>query len=72
MKCATAMLETSKTELAWLGQKGDLGLPKFLPDLPKPQQDRIDVVVERELARFLARAERQSRARASKKARTTA
>ena len=72
MKCATARLESSRHELEWFGQKGDLGLPRFLPDLPKPQQDRIDALVERELARFLATAQRRNQARASRKARTKA
>src|SRR2546422_7444557 len=35
MKCAAAVLESTKPELVWLGEKGDLMLPKFLPDLPK-------------------------------------
>jgi len=36
MKCAGAVLESCSVELIWLGQKGDLGMPRFLPDLPKP------------------------------------
>jgi hypothetical protein len=38
MKCAGAVLEAATPELGWLGEKGDLGMPKFLPDPPKPQQ----------------------------------
>src|SRR5687767_6391497 len=36
MKCADAVLVSSKLKLEWLGQVGDLGMPKFLPWLPKP------------------------------------
>lgn len=36
MKCADAVLESAQPRLVWLGEKGDLGMPKFLPDLPKP------------------------------------
>jgi hypothetical protein len=46
MKCASAVLESSKVELKWLGQEGDLGMPRFLPELPKAQQDRIEALVE--------------------------
>ena len=28
MKCAAAVLETAKPQLAWLGEKGDLGMPQ--------------------------------------------
>ena len=35
-----------------LGEKGDLGMPKFLPDLPKPQQDRLEAIVEREATKW--------------------
>lgn len=59
MKCAGALLESAKVELAWLGEKGDLGMPKFLPELPKPQQDRLEAMVEREAAKFWARVQRR-------------
>jgi hypothetical protein len=36
MQCAAAVLESTDVELEWLGQKGDLGMPRFLPQLPKP------------------------------------
>src|SRR5262245_1653448 len=42
MKCATAELEAAKTALAWLGVHGQLGMPRFLPDLPKAQSDRLE------------------------------
>ena len=65
MKCATAVLESKEHNLAWLGERGDLGMPKFLPDLPKPQQDLLEAIVERELTKFLRRAERAHEAKAS-------
>jgi len=52
MKCAAGILESTKPRLAWLGKKGNLGMPKFLPDLPKPQQDRLEAMVEREALKF--------------------
>jgi hypothetical protein len=66
IKCATAVLESSEQELAWLGKKGDLGMPKFLPDLPKPQQNRLEAMVQREATKFWRRAERVPRAKRSK------
>jgi hypothetical protein len=65
IKCAAAVLESSEQELAWLGKKGDLGMPKFLPDLPKPQQNRLEAMVEREATKFWRRAERVHRAKRS-------
>src|SRR6185295_16079653 len=29
MKCADAVVESTKPRLAWLGEDGDLGMPKF-------------------------------------------
>lgn len=52
MKCADAVLESTKPRLAWLGKKGDLGMPKFIPDLPKSQKDRLEALVEREALKF--------------------
>jgi hypothetical protein len=40
MKVATAALEAAKPPLVWLGDPGELMLPKFLPDLPKPNRRR--------------------------------
>jgi hypothetical protein len=34
MKCAASVLESTKPQLEWLGEKGDLGMPRFLPELP--------------------------------------
>jgi len=66
MKCAAAVLESSQRELAWLGGKGDLGMPRFLPDLPKPQRNRLEAMVEREATKFWRRAERVHKAKRSK------
>src|SRR5205823_4986591 len=65
MKCATAVLTSAKPELEWFGQKGDLMLPKFLPDLPKPQQDRLEAIVEREAIEFWRTVERAHKAKSS-------
>ena len=67
MKCATAVLTSAKPELEWFGQKGDLMLPKFLPDLPKRQQDRLETIVEREALKFWKGFERVHKAKTSKK-----
>ena len=67
MKCATAVLTSAKAELEWFGQKGDLMLPKFLPDLPKRQQDRLEAIVEREALKFWKGIERAHKAKLSKK-----
>lgn len=66
MKCAAAALESAQPKLAWLGEKGDLGMPKFLPDLPKPQQDRLEAIVEREATKFWRSVERAHKAKTSK------
>jgi hypothetical protein len=39
-------------------------MPRFLPDLPKSQRDRIDTIVERQLEKFVAAAERRQRKKA--------
>ena len=62
MQCAGAVLESATRKLEWLGTE-DLGMPKFLPWLPKPQQDRLEAMVERELTKFLRRAERAHKAK---------
>ena len=61
MRCADAVLESAKPKLAWLGEKGDLGMPKFLPDLPTSQKDRLERFVEREALEFWKSVERASR-----------
>lgn len=66
MKCADAVVESTKPRLAWLGEEGDLGMPKFIPALPKPQKDRLQALVEREALRFWKSVERAHKARQSK------
>jgi hypothetical protein len=66
MRCAAAVLESTKPELAWLGDKGDLGMPKFLPELPNPQRDRLEGMVERETTKFWRGVERAQKAERSK------
>jgi hypothetical protein len=70
MKCAGAVLESAKLELEWLGQTEDLGMPKFLPALPKPHQDRLEAMVEREATKFWRRIGRARKAKTSKRKRT--
>jgi hypothetical protein len=67
MKCADAVFESTKPRLVWLGEEGDLGMPKFIPDLPKPQRDRLQALVEREALRFWKRVERAHKAKRSRK-----
>jgi hypothetical protein len=65
MKCADMMLESMKSQLAFLGVKGDLSMPKFLPELPKRQKDRLEAFVEREALRFWTSVERAHKKRLS-------
>jgi hypothetical protein len=64
MKFAAAFLEP---ELSWFGKKGDLGMPKFLPELPKLQQDRLEAIVQRETTRFWRRAQHAQKAKEQKR-----
>jgi hypothetical protein len=64
MQGAGAVLESARQKLEWLGQTEDLGMPKFLPWLPKPQQDRLAAMIERELTKWVRRAERAHKAKA--------
>jgi len=66
MKCAAAVLESTKPQLVWLGEQGDLGMPKFLPELPKPYQDRLEAIVDREATKFWRRAQGARRAKTAK------
>ena len=66
MKCADAVLQSAKLKLEWLGQTEDLGMPKFLPALPKPHQDRLEKMVEREATKFWRGVERAHKAKRSK------
>jgi len=71
MECAGAVLESAKLELEWLGQREDLGMPKFLPALPKPQRDRLEAMVEREAIKFWRRTERAHKAKGSRRRQRT-
>jgi hypothetical protein len=71
MQCAGAVLQSAKRKLEWLGQTEDLGMPRFLPWLPKPQQDRLAAMVEREVTKSLRRAERAHKAKTSKRRKRT-
>ena len=64
---AGVVLESARQKLEWLGQTEDLGMPKFLPWLPKPQQDRLETMIEHEVTKSLRRAERAHKAKASKR-----
>jgi hypothetical protein len=64
---AGVVLESAGRKLEWLGQTEDLGMPKFLPWLPKPQQARLEAIVERELTKWVRRAERAHKAKRSKR-----
>jgi hypothetical protein len=67
MKCAGAVLESANLELEFLGQTEWLVMPKFLPDLPKPEQARLEAIVEREEIKFWRTVERAHKAKTSKK-----
>jgi hypothetical protein len=55
MKCAAAVLGSARVDVVWLGETGDLGMPKFLPDVPRAEQDRLEKIVEREATKFWRR-----------------
>ena len=70
MKCATMVLTSVEQELDWVGQQGDLMLPRFLPDVPRPQQMRLEAILEHEAFKFsksLERAYKTKRSRNSRK-----
>jgi hypothetical protein len=67
MKHAGVILESAAPKLAWLGEKGNLGMPRFLPDLPKREQDRLKSMVEREAVRFWKGVVRASKKKASRR-----
>jgi len=67
MKSAAAVLESPKPELDWLGERGNLGMPKFLPDVPKAEQARLEAIVEREAINFWRSVERAHKRKTSKK-----
>ena len=70
MKCADAVLQSAKLKLEWLGQTEDLGMPKFLPPLPKPHQDRLEAMVEREATKFWRSVERAHKAKSTRLAKS--
>ena len=61
MQGAGVVLESARQKLEWLGQTEEMGMPKFLPWLPKAQQERLEAIIERELTRWVRRAERAPR-----------
>jgi len=63
---AGVVLESARQKLEWLGQTEDLGMPRFLPWLPKAQQERLDAIIEREVTRWVRRAERAHKAKRSR------
>jgi hypothetical protein len=67
MKCATDVLASAESDLEWLGQKGDVMLPRFLPDLPRRPQARLEAIVERETLKYLKSLERAHRAKHARK-----
>lgn len=63
---ADAVLQTAKPDLAWYaGEDGDLGMPKFIPFLPKRQKDRLEALVQREALKFWRSVVRRGRAKRS-------
>ena len=66
IKCAASVLESTKVELAWLGGRGDLGMPKYFPEVSKPDQRRLEAMVQREAEKIWRRAERADRAKRTK------
>jgi len=63
---AGVVLESAGRKLEWLGQTEDLGMPKFLPWLPRPEQARLEAIIEREITNWVRRAERAHKAKSSK------
>jgi hypothetical protein len=63
MKCATDVLASAESDLEWLGQKGDVMLPRFLPDLPRQQQALLEAIVQRETLKYLKSVERAHKAK---------
>lgn len=59
MQWAGAVLGAAGRQLVWLGEPGDLGMPRFLPEVPRPMQRRIDAAVERELRHYVRAAARR-------------
>ena len=68
MQGAGVVLESAGQKLEWLGQTEELGMPKFLPWLPKAQQERLEALIERQLTTWVRRAERAHKTKRSRKA----
>lgn len=66
IRIAAAVLESTKEKLAWLGQYGDLGMPKYLPAVLEPDLRRFEAMVQREAEKIWLRAERADRAKIAK------
>ena len=67
IRCAAAVLESTKPKLAWLGgHHGDLGMPKYFPEVSKPDQRRLEAMVQREAEKIWRRAELALRAKHAK------
>lgn len=67
MKCAGAVLDSAELELEFLGQTEWSFMPRFLPDLPKPERARLEAIVDREAIKFWRSVEGAGRAKTSKK-----
>ena len=67
MTCASAVLESAKLKLAFLGQTENLFLPKFLPELPPRERARLEAIVERETKKTWRRLERKAKAPANRR-----
>jgi hypothetical protein len=57
----TLEVEAKERRLPWIEA---YGLPRFLPPLPKPQQDELQRLVDREVRRIYTEAAKRARARA--------
>lgn len=66
MQGAGVVLESARQKLEWLGQTEHLGMPKFLPWLPKAQQERLEAIIEREVTKWVRRAERAHKVKRSR------
>jgi hypothetical protein len=62
-----AVIESARMKLEWLGQTEYLDMPTFLPTLPKPQQNRLEAMVEREAIKFWRSFKRAHKAKPSKR-----
>lgn len=60
LQYAKIVLSASKYQLTWLDETGDLGLPLYVPSLPKRHQDRVQRLVDREVERFYKAAKRKA------------